>query len=127
MAVPDFDLNFVGHATLLKENFRDTNTLGVTDFNDTRFHKGTLKILDSGHTVITKDGIVKYDRTSNRCVPFGLLSWGNTNARRIEGLLKSRCQTLFGNVQKKSTQGIKTPKHEIDLVHERLKRLKELL
>lgn len=29
--------------------------------------------------------------------------------------------------QKKSTQGIKTPKHEIDLVHDRLKRLKELI
>jgi phage-related protein len=29
--------------------------------------------------------------------------------------------------QKKSTKGIKTPKHEIDLVKERLKRLKELL
>jgi phage-related protein len=29
--------------------------------------------------------------------------------------------------QKKSTQGIKTPKHEIDLVQDRLKRLKELL
>lgn len=29
--------------------------------------------------------------------------------------------------QKKSTQGIKTPKHEIDLVHERVKKLKELL
>jgi phage-related protein len=29
--------------------------------------------------------------------------------------------------QKKSIQGIKTPKHEVDLVHERLKRLKEVL
>jgi phage-related protein len=29
--------------------------------------------------------------------------------------------------QKKSTQGIKTPRHEIDLAHERLKRLKEML
>ena len=29
--------------------------------------------------------------------------------------------------QKKSTQGIKTPKHEIDLAHDRLKRLKEML
>jgi phage-related protein len=29
--------------------------------------------------------------------------------------------------QKKSKEGIKTPKHEIDLVHERLKRLKEIL
>ncbi|CDH47239.1 type II toxin-antitoxin system RelE/ParE family toxin [Candidatus Contendibacter odensensis] len=29
--------------------------------------------------------------------------------------------------QKKSKQGIKTPQHEIDLVHERLKRLKEIL
>ena len=29
--------------------------------------------------------------------------------------------------QKKSTQGIKTPKREIDLVEERLKRLKEML
>jgi phage-related protein len=29
--------------------------------------------------------------------------------------------------QKKSTQGIKTPKHEIDLIAERLKRLKEKL
>ena len=29
--------------------------------------------------------------------------------------------------QEKSTQGIKTPKHEIDLVVERLKRLKEAL
>ncbi|MBI4903441.1 MAG: type II toxin-antitoxin system RelE/ParE family toxin [Acidobacteria bacterium] len=29
--------------------------------------------------------------------------------------------------QKKSTQGIKTPQHEIDLVKDRLKRLKELL
>jgi phage-related protein len=29
--------------------------------------------------------------------------------------------------QKKSTQGIKTPKREIDLVKERLKRLKEIL
>ena len=29
--------------------------------------------------------------------------------------------------QKKSTQGIKTPKHETDLIHERLKRLRERL
>ncbi len=29
--------------------------------------------------------------------------------------------------QKKSTHGIKTPKHEIDLVKDRLKRLKEML
>lgn len=29
--------------------------------------------------------------------------------------------------QKKSTQGIKTPKHEIDLIQDRLKRLKEML
>ncbi len=29
--------------------------------------------------------------------------------------------------QKKSTQGIKTPKHEIDLIQSRLKRLKEML
>ncbi len=29
--------------------------------------------------------------------------------------------------QKKSKDGIKTPKYEIDLVHERLKRLKEIL
>ena len=29
--------------------------------------------------------------------------------------------------QKKSTQGIKTPKHEIDLIKNRLKRLKEML
>ena len=29
--------------------------------------------------------------------------------------------------QKKATQGIKTPKHEIDLIKERLKRLKEIL
>jgi phage-related protein len=29
--------------------------------------------------------------------------------------------------QKKSTQGIKTPKHEIDLVKDRLRRLKEML
>ena len=29
--------------------------------------------------------------------------------------------------QKKSTQSIKTPKHEIDLIQERLKRLKEVL
>jgi phage-related protein len=29
--------------------------------------------------------------------------------------------------QKKSTQGIKTPKHEIDLTQDRLKRLKEML
>jgi phage-related protein len=29
--------------------------------------------------------------------------------------------------QKKSTQGIRTPKHEIDLIRERLKRLTELL
>jgi len=29
--------------------------------------------------------------------------------------------------QKKSTQGIKTPQHEIDLIRDRLKRLKEAL
>jgi len=29
--------------------------------------------------------------------------------------------------QKKSTQGIKTPKHEIDLVKDRLRRLREML
>ncbi len=29
--------------------------------------------------------------------------------------------------QKKSSQGVKTPKHEIDLVRDRLKRLKEML
>lgn len=30
-------------------------------------------------------------------------------------------------LQKKSTQGIKTPKHEIDLIKDRIKRLKEIL
>jgi phage-related protein len=29
--------------------------------------------------------------------------------------------------QKKSTKGIRTPKHEIDLIRDRLKRLKEML
>jgi phage-related protein len=29
--------------------------------------------------------------------------------------------------QKKSTQGIKTPKHEIDLIHHRLKQLREMM
>ena len=29
--------------------------------------------------------------------------------------------------QKKSTQGIKTPQHEVDLIEDRLKRLKEML
>lgn len=29
--------------------------------------------------------------------------------------------------QKKSTKGVKTPKHEIDLIKDRLKRLKEML
>ncbi len=29
--------------------------------------------------------------------------------------------------QKKSTKGIKTPKHEIELIRERIKRLKEML
>lgn len=29
--------------------------------------------------------------------------------------------------QKKSTQGIRTPKHEIDLIKDRLRRLKEML
>ena len=29
--------------------------------------------------------------------------------------------------QKKSTQGIRTPKHEIDLIEARVKRLKEML
>jgi phage-related protein len=29
--------------------------------------------------------------------------------------------------QKKSTKGIKTPKHEVDLIKDRLKRLKEML
>ena len=29
--------------------------------------------------------------------------------------------------QKKSTQGIKTPKHEINLIHDRIRRLKEVL
>lgn len=29
--------------------------------------------------------------------------------------------------QKKATQGIKTPKHEIDLIRDRLRRLKEML
>ena len=29
--------------------------------------------------------------------------------------------------QKKSTQGVKTPKHEVDLMRDRLKRLKEIL
>ena len=28
--------------------------------------------------------------------------------------------------QKKSTHGIRTPKHEIDVIHERIKRLREL-
>ena len=29
--------------------------------------------------------------------------------------------------QKKSTQGVKTPKHEIDVIRDRLTRLKEML
>ena len=29
--------------------------------------------------------------------------------------------------QKKSTQGMKTPKHEVDLIRDRLKRLREML
>ena len=34
---------------------------------------------------------------------------------------------VIHSFQKKATQGIKTPKHEIDLIKERLKRLKEML
>jgi phage-related protein len=34
---------------------------------------------------------------------------------------------VLHDFQKKSTQGIKTPKHEIDLIKDRLKRLKEML
>ena len=29
--------------------------------------------------------------------------------------------------QKKSTQGIKTPKHEVDVIHERIRRIREML
>lgn len=29
--------------------------------------------------------------------------------------------------QKKSTQGIKTPKHEVDVIHDRIRRIREML
>ena len=43
-----------------------------------------------------------------------------------------RAVVIYDNIvvhafQKKSTHGIKTPKHEIDLIKDRLKRLKEML
>ena len=52
----------------------------------------------------------------------------NGNAFRVVYAVKiGEALWVVHAFQKKSTQGIKTPKHEIDLIRERLKRLKEML
>ena len=40
---------------------------------------------------------------------------------------RKQVETRTGRLAARSTQGIKTPKHEIDLIKDRLKRLKEML
>jgi phage-related protein len=47
--------------------------------------------------------------------------------RVVYGVQLAREIWVVHAFQKKSTQGIKTPKREIDLIKDRLKRLKEML
>ena len=56
----------------------------------------------------------------------GLGSGGNA-FRIVYGVQIGNAIWVVHAFQKKSTQGIKTPKHEIDLVKARIKRLKEVL
>jgi hypothetical protein len=50
-----------------------------------------------------------------------------TTSKTCAALIAFACAVAFAAFQKKSNQGAKTPKREIDLVKERLKRLKESL
>lgn len=52
------------------------------------------------------------------------VSWLTPARKAFEGFPEGAREIVF---QKKSTHGIKTPKHEIDLIKDRLKRLKDIL
>jgi hypothetical protein len=51
----------------------------------------------------------------------------NSNAFRVVYAVQLADEIWVVHALKKSTKGIRTPKHEIDLIRNRLKRLKEML
>ena len=54
--------------------------------------------------------------------------WDETGTYRVIYIARlEQAVYVLHAFQKKSTQGIKTPKHEVDLIKDRLKRLKEML
>jgi phage-related protein len=53
--------------------------------------------------------------------------WGGDAFRVVYAVQLADEIWVIHAFQKKSKQGVKTPKHEIDLVKDRLKRLKEAL
>jgi len=55
------------------------------------------------------------------------LPWRGDAFRVVYGIQIGEDIWVLHAFQKKSTQGIKTPQHEIELIENRLKRLKELL
>jgi phage-related protein len=55
------------------------------------------------------------------------LPFGGDAFRVVYAVQNGEDTSVVHTFQKKSPQGIKTPKHEIDLVRDRLKRLKEML
>jgi hypothetical protein len=66
--------------------------------------------------------VVKYDNINTWVLPF------RGDAFRVVYAVQLADEIWVVHAfQKKSTQGIKTPKREIDLIKERLKRLKEML
>jgi len=66
--------------------------------------------------------------SSDTRVPGGQCSYADLRAFICLAALTIAAEGSKPDVAKpKSTQGIKTPKHEIDLIRDRLKRLKEVL
>ncbi len=55
------------------------------------------------------------------------LAWGGEAYRTVYIVPPGTDLWVIHAFQKKSTKGIKTPKHEIDLIRERIKWLKEML
>ena len=55
------------------------------------------------------------------------VSWLAPARKAFEGFPEGTREIIIDALQKNSTHGIKTPKHEIDLIKDRLKRLKEML
>ena len=95
-----------------------------------KFPEGAQAVCFAALTVAAESGkadIVKPMRGLGGGVFEIALAWRGDAFRVVYATALSDDLWVIHAFQKKSTRGIKTPKHEIDLVKERMRRLRELL